>query len=112
MECLAGTMTLEDTPEGPKLGPLAFIATQSGAYQAALRICAALFAVTRTGEGCYIDASCWDAGGTFDGLVATLALNGMTQVDGLLTPPLPKYAPYYCQDGRASWVGTIEWHFW
>jgi crotonobetainyl-CoA:carnitine CoA-transferase CaiB-like acyl-CoA transferase len=112
MECLAGTMTLEDTPEGPRLGPLAFIATQAGAYQAALGICAALFAATRTGEGCYIDASCWDAGVTFDGLVATLALNGMKQVDGLLTPRTPKYAPYYCQDGRAVVVCTIERQFW
>jgi crotonobetainyl-CoA:carnitine CoA-transferase CaiB-like acyl-CoA transferase len=36
----------------------------------------------------------------------------MKQVDGLLTPRTPKYAPYYCQDGRAVVVCTIERQFW
>jgi len=112
MECLAGTMTLEDTPDGPRLGPLAFIATQHGGYQAALGICAGLVAALRTGEGCYIDASCWDAGVTFDAMAATLALNGMSHIKGLLSPETPKYAPYYCKDGRAVVVCAIERQFW
>ncbi len=112
IECLAGTMSLEDTAEGPRLWPLTFTATYHGAYQAALGICAGLVAALRTGKGCYIDSSCWDAGVTFDGTAATIALNGKTYVEGLLSPQTPKYAPYYCKDGRAVVVGAIEPQFW
>jgi crotonobetainyl-CoA:carnitine CoA-transferase CaiB-like acyl-CoA transferase len=88
------------------------VADLAGGTYAALAICAALLARTRTGEGEYIDVSMTD-------VVATWATGDHAQTTeparpaGAPRPKIPPYGLFSTADGKEVTLGIIsETHFW
>jgi crotonobetainyl-CoA:carnitine CoA-transferase CaiB-like acyl-CoA transferase len=88
------------------------VADLAGGTYAALAICAALLARTRTGEGEYIDVSMTD-------VVATWATGdnenttAEPRAEGEPRPKIPHYGLFTTADGKEVTIGIIsETHFW
>jgi alpha-methylacyl-CoA racemase len=114
MDALGDTLNVEWVDGQPELG-WTYISwgNDLGAADAAMAVCAALVAVRTTGQGAWIDASCWDS------LVAThrteLAMSMVTGV-GVSAHRNPRMGPFYntylSSDGNPVLLGTLERKFW
>jgi crotonobetainyl-CoA:carnitine CoA-transferase CaiB-like acyl-CoA transferase len=81
-------------------------------HAAASAICAALLGRTRSGQGAFIDASCWDLAVAGDPVVSAWALNGVGPPRHAASAATPKYAPYRTADDRYLMVCVMEPKFW
>lgn len=112
MDALCGVAPIVDGPDGPQLDLSlgVSLASEFGAVNAALAILAALFAARHTGQGAWIDVSCWDAG-------AELHRSSMMAAaqDGSQRKPLGDiaalYSVYVCADDRPVLFCAIERKF-
>ena len=115
-QALAGTLSLGRPVDGvPPVPAVPVGDIGGGALTAAMRICAALHARGKTGEGAWIDASMTE--GTLAMLapqVAGMSATGRNPVPGgeLLTGANPRYRSYRCRDGRFLAVAALEDKFW
>lgn len=85
---------------------------EMGALNAAMAVCAALLEVRNSGQGAWIDASCWDA--MVESHRTELAMMGRTQQrfnmhDSKLGP---LYNTYLSSDGKPVLLGALEPAFW
>jgi crotonobetainyl-CoA:carnitine CoA-transferase CaiB-like acyl-CoA transferase len=121
VDASAGLLRIERGPGGrPEIAP--FTATglsiELGALHAALAVAAALVRRSRTGEGAYLDISCWDAGVAsnssnrrFAGalnLGSADAAPGAAGRGGLGA----RYNVYGTKDDRVIFLGALERRFW
>ncbi|MEY2421940.1 MAG: alpha-methylacyl-CoA racemase [Acidimicrobiaceae bacterium] len=83
-----------------------------GGLQAALGISAALVRARSTGEGSYIDVSCWDAAVTSDPWLAFATLNDVPTLRTYCSDNSPKLAPYLTKDDEVIVLCPIEPHLW
>lgn len=83
IDAAAGFLKIEQGPGGrPEIGPYTMIGRgmELGALHGALAVAAALAQRSRTGQGCYIDVSCWDAAASASqGFQAALNLGSAAQ---------------------------------
>jgi crotonobetainyl-CoA:carnitine CoA-transferase CaiB-like acyl-CoA transferase len=101
----------EDGPSTHSKGPRIFHSIQSAGAHAALAILAGLVRRDRTGEGCFLDVSCWDCGVAWGH--ASLATIANTGEDFLGPEPFgARSSCYKTSDGRWVTVGFIEPQFW
>lgn len=114
LDALAGMLPVQTGPDGsPRVAPdHPYLTSLLAAQGAATGICAALVRRALTGEGCYIDASCWDVALSGDAVASAAALNDAPLIDGLGSRATPKYAPYVTADGRLLMVCALEDKFW
>lgn len=114
MDCLAGSAPFErDGEDGWSLGRSVFasIAVELGGVNAALATTAAILHARSTGEGTWIDASCWDAAVEANRLAIAHKL--ATGTDVVAVADLgPLYAVYQCRDGGLVLLCAIEHKFW
>lgn len=115
MDGMAGMLDVQfDANGAPYVGAAGHLMPSSllGGHAAALGVCAALLHRLRTGEGAFIDASCWDCGVSGDPITSASALSGVPMVTGFASARTPKYAPYLTADGRVLMACVIEQKFW
>lgn len=116
MDAQAGAVVVSEKNGRPVLDYSlgASIASELGAANAALAIVAALLGARATGQGAWIDASCWDSG-------AELKRFGLTRaIAAPDTGPPPHgesddwvtYAPYRCADNELIMFCAQEKKFW
>lgn len=114
MDCLAGSAPFErDGEDGWSLGRSVFasIAVELGGVNAALATTAAILHARATGEGTWIDASCWDAAVEANRLAIAHKLATGTNVVAVADLG-PLYAVYQCRDGGLVLLCAIEHKFW
>jgi alpha-methylacyl-CoA racemase len=114
MDALGDTLNVEWHDGKPELGwSFTSWGNELGSTYAALAVCAALLSARATGEGAWIDLSCWDA----------LAECHRTEIvmTNILDEPFsmhasrkmgPFYNTYLSSDGKAVLLGTLEPKFW
>ena len=113
MDAIADGVNLVWTDGVPKLGwSFCSWGTEIGADHAGMAICAALVEVARSGQGAWIDISCWD------GLVeahrsemALTTLNG-ERFSGHDSTLGALYNTYLSRDGKPVLLGALEPKFW
>lgn len=110
MDALAGTMFLEDHEGRPAIASKGFsLGVELGAVNAALGIAAAVHGARETGEGTWIDVSCWDAAVDATRMpMATHLAAPEQRREG--KPPL--YDVYGASDGQLVLFCAIERKFW
>lgn len=113
IDALAGCLAVERGGDGPRLSSAVFtsLAAELGALNAALAITAAVGWARATGEGAWIDASCWDAA------VEANRLNlAYQRATGEFMPPVSEFGPLYdvyeTSDGEVLLFCAIERKFW
>jgi crotonobetainyl-CoA:carnitine CoA-transferase CaiB-like acyl-CoA transferase len=111
MDALSGTLIMTDWKGRRRFISLGFsVGVELGAANAALGIAAAVFGVRTTGEGVWIDASCWD------GAVESQRMPIGAHVGGgePFGPrdPRPLYDLYETSDGKVVLFCAIERKFW
>lgn len=114
MDCLAGSAPFEADGEGGwSLGRSVFasLAVELGGVNAALATTAAILHARSTGEGTWIDASCWDAAVEANRLAIAHKLVTGTEVVAVADLG-PLYAVYQCSDGGLVLLCAIEQKFW
>src|SRR5581483_12165898 len=84
LDALAGMLPVLQGPDGtPMVSPdHPYLVSLLAAHSAAMGICAALFRRAQTGEGVYIDASCWDCALGGDAVTSAAALNDAPLIEG------------------------------
>ena len=111
MDALAGDLIVADWKGRKRFVVLGFsLGVELGAANAALGIAAAVFAARNTGEGVWIDASCWDGALEIQRLpVASFLAAGVS-----LGPrdPRPLYDVYETADNKLVLFCAIERKFW
>lgn len=110
MDALAGTMFLEDHEGRPAIAGKGFsLGVELGAVNAALGIVSAVHHARGSGEGTWIDVSCWDAAVDATRMpIATQLAAPEQRRDG--KPPL--YDVYTASDGQLVLFCAIERKFW
>ena len=113
MEATAGFIQLDENgPANQQIPNIrVFNATQAGGTHAALAIVSAMLRRERTGEGAFLDISCWDGAVSWlYGNLTTLANNGeeFAGSEGFG----PRYGAYRASDGGWLTIGLIEPKFW
>ena len=116
----AGLLRIERGPGGrPEIAPSGAtgLAIELGALHAALAVAAALVRRARTGEGQYLDVSCWDAGMASNSanrrFVAALNLGSADLAPGGAGSGLgARYNVYGTKDDRVIFLGALEKRFW
>jgi len=115
-QALAGGLSLSAEHDGVVDVPGVQIADLAGgALTAALRISAALFARTKTGDGAWLDVSMTEGMMAMVGpALAGVAASGTLPGPGaeVLTGGSAKYRVYRCKDGRSLAVAPLEPKFW
>ena len=117
----AGLLRIEPGPGGrPEIAP--FTATglsiELGALHAALAVAAALVRRARTGQGEYLDISCWDAGVASNSsnrrFAAALNLGSADEAPGAAGRGGlgARYNVYGTKDDRIIFLGALEKRFW
>jgi alpha-methylacyl-CoA racemase len=112
MDALAGCLQLDRSGERVRLarGQLS-LAAELGGLNAALAIVAAVMRARETGEGAWLDASCWDAVADAKRLwIGQLAATGEPLTDVADLGAL--YDVYETSDGKVILVCAIERKFW
>jgi crotonobetainyl-CoA:carnitine CoA-transferase CaiB-like acyl-CoA transferase len=114
MDALAGVApVVADAAGRPQFGYLAItsFANESAASNAALAVTAAVLHARETGEGQWIDISCWDSAADLSRMEIAYLSAG---VDQRLEekPDTPLYAIYETADGKRIVLCAIEEHFW
>lgn len=113
MDAIADGVNLTWKDGVPKLGwSFCSWGTEIGADHAGMAICAALLEVERSGQGAWIDISCWDA--LVEAHRAELALNTLTRrrFSGHDTVLGALYNTYLSRDGKPVLLGALEPKFW
>jgi crotonobetainyl-CoA:carnitine CoA-transferase CaiB-like acyl-CoA transferase len=113
MEALAGLVDIQEREDGTAEPPniRIFMSSQAGAMHAALGMVSALERRRRTGEGAYLDVSCWEAGVNWQyGNLTSLANLGelFAGSEGLG----PRYGCYRTKDDGWVFFAAIEPKFW
>lgn len=92
-------------------GPVTSLANEAAANHGALAVVAALYSARTTGEGAWIDVSCWDAAAEMNRAAITYNLvEGKPRDLGMDDWSL--YAIYRAADGRDVVLCAIERKFW
>jgi len=113
---LAGGLSLAARREGvPDVPGLQVADVGGGGLTAAMRICAALYARERTGQGDWLDVSMTE--GVLPFMVPALAgfaASGDVPQPGeeVLTGGTPNYGTYRCRDGGVVAIAPLEPKFW
>jgi alpha-methylacyl-CoA racemase len=111
MDALAGVLVLSKWSDRTRFVPMGFsLGVEMGAVNAALGIAAALHQVRATGEGVWIDASCWDGAFELQRMPIGSHLGGGEQLE--LREPRPLYDLYETSDGKLVLFCAIERKFW
>jgi alpha-methylacyl-CoA racemase len=114
MDALAGVApVVTDSAGRPQFGYLAItsFANESAAASAALAVTAAVMHARTTGEGQWIDISCWDSAADLSRMeIAYLSAGVDQRADEV--PDTPLYAIYETADGQQMVLCAIEAHFW
>lgn len=111
MDALAGVLIMSEFQGRKRFITLGFsIGVEMGAVNAALGIAAAVYGARTTGEGAWIDASCWD--GAVE--MQRMSFGGHLGAGAPLGPrdPRPLYDLYECADGHLVLFCAIERKFW
>ena len=115
-QALAGTLSIGQPVDGvPPVPSVPVGDIGGGALTAAMRICAALYSRSATGEGAWIDASMTEGTLAMIGpQIAGMSALGRNPVPGgeQLTGANPRYRSYRCRDGRFLSVAPLEDKFW
>ena len=117
IDAAAGLLEIDHRPgQRPELKVGSAQGLEMGSTHAALGVLAALLRRSRTGEGCYIDAACWE-GALAANRQMPPALNlpavGMDFEDPLRPGgPGPKYNVYGTKDDKVVLICPIEKKFW
>jgi crotonobetainyl-CoA:carnitine CoA-transferase CaiB-like acyl-CoA transferase len=111
---LAGCLSAQGTAERPVMAfpPLA---DHAGAQQAISAILAALLGRERTGKGCYLDLSLFEAALSWNylELAASQRPEGaQSREGGLINGGAAYYRIYPTRDGRFAALGALELKFW
>ncbi|HZZ62463.1 MAG TPA: CaiB/BaiF CoA-transferase family protein [Roseiarcus sp.] len=109
---LSGALSLTQRPGGAPIAPPTVLGDGGGALGLAFGLVSAVFAASRTGKGCVVDAAIVDV---------TAALCGIAlwaRADSMLDGPRPSifhdspfYDAYRCADGRYVTIGALEPQF-
>jgi crotonobetainyl-CoA:carnitine CoA-transferase CaiB-like acyl-CoA transferase len=111
MDALAGVTFLEDCDGRPALATRGFsLGVELGAVNAALAMAAAVHHARATGEGVWIDVSCWDAAVDATRMPIATLLEAPEQRRTSGRPPL--YDVYAGSDGGLVLFCAIERKFW
>jgi crotonobetainyl-CoA:carnitine CoA-transferase CaiB-like acyl-CoA transferase len=111
MDALAGVLMLAEWKGRTRFMTFGFsLGVEMGAANAALGIAAAVFKAKRTGEGAWIDASCWD--GAVE--IGRLSIAAHLGAGDDLAPrdPRPLYDVYETSDDKLVLFCAIERKFW
>jgi alpha-methylacyl-CoA racemase len=114
MDALAGVAPVVTGHAGrPEFGYLAItsFANESAASNAALAVTAAVMHARATGQGQWIDISCWDSAADLSRMEIGYLSAGVDQRSEE-KPDTPLYAIYEAADGRQVVLCAIEAHFW
>ena len=120
VDASAGLLRIERGPGGrPEIAPFGAtgLSIELGALHAALAVAAALVRRARTGEGQYLDVSCWDAGMASNsasrGFAAALNLGSAERAPGGGGQGIgARYNVYGTKDDRVIFLGALEKRFW
>jgi crotonobetainyl-CoA:carnitine CoA-transferase CaiB-like acyl-CoA transferase len=120
VDASAGLLRLERGPGGrPEIAPSGAtgLAIELGALHAALAVTAALVRRSRTGQGEYLDISCWDAAVASNSsnrrFAAALNLGSADQAPGGSGRGIgARYNVYGTKDDRVIFLGALEKRFW
>lgn len=114
IDALAGALAVHEAADGSSYVPAdyPYLSSLLTAHSTAVGICAALVRRAQTGEGAFLDASCWDSALAGNPVTNATALNDAPRAEGLASRLTPKYAPYKTRDGRHLMVCCIERKFW
>jgi len=120
VDAMAGLLRIERRAGGrPEIAPsgVTGLAIELGGLHAALAVAAALVRRARTGEGQYLDVSCWDAGVASNSanrrLVAALNLGSPDDAPGGAGQGIgARYNVYGTKDDRVIFLGALEKRFW
>ena len=113
VDALAGILGTERVEGRPRLRsrPNIGFGVEFGALQAALSVTAAVLCARTTGQGAWLDVSCWDAAVEANRVeMAELAATGTTSL--MFAEMGPLYDVYETADGRLMMFCAIEWSFW
>ncbi|HET9770491.1 MAG TPA: CaiB/BaiF CoA-transferase family protein [Acidimicrobiia bacterium] len=120
VDASAGLLRIERGPGGrPEIAPSGStgLAIELGALHAALAVAAALVRRCRTGQGEYLDISCWDAAIASNSsnrrFVAALNLGSADRAPGGSGRGIgARYNVYGTRDDRVIFLGALEKRFW
>ncbi|MEX2558195.1 MAG: CoA transferase [Actinomycetota bacterium] len=111
MDALAGTLVLGEWEARKRFITYGFsLGVEMGAVNAALGITAAVFRARATGEGAWVDASCWDAAFEIQRLSVAAHLGAGESLER--REPRPLYDLYETSDGKLILFCAIERKFW
>ena len=117
IDAAAGLLEIDHRPgQRPELKVGSAQGLEVGSVHAALGVVAGLLQRSRTGEGCYIDAACWESGVSVNrhmGPALNLPALGMSFDDPLRAGGSgPKYNVYGTKDDKVVLLCPIEKKFW
>jgi crotonobetainyl-CoA:carnitine CoA-transferase CaiB-like acyl-CoA transferase len=117
IDATAGLLEIDHRPgQRPEIRVGSAQGLEMGSAHAALGIVAALLQRSRTGEGCYIDAACWESAVSVNRHVMpaiNLPALGMEFEDPLRPGGIgPKYNVYGTKDDKVVLICPIEKKFW
>jgi crotonobetainyl-CoA:carnitine CoA-transferase CaiB-like acyl-CoA transferase len=113
MDALADTLNLDWTEEGPRLGwTFTSWGNELGSAHAALAIVAALLEVRSTGEGAWIDISCWDALVEAHRTELALTIRSGEPFNMHENDTGEMYNAYLSRDGKPFLMAALEGKFW
>ena len=111
MDALAGTLMLAEWEGRRRFVTTGFsLGVEMGAVNAALGVAAAVFRAKATGEGVWIDASCWDGAVEIQRLPIGGHLGAGEQLG--VREPRPLYDVYETSDDKLILFCAIEKKFW
>jgi alpha-methylacyl-CoA racemase len=109
---LSGALSLAARDGQPPCAPPTVLGDGGGALGLAFGVMSAVFAASRSGEGCVVDCSIVDVVASLSGLALWLRATGL--LDGPRASPFhdsPFYDVYACADGRYVTVAALEPQF-
>ncbi|MEW6475796.1 MAG: CaiB/BaiF CoA-transferase family protein [Actinomycetota bacterium] len=116
IDAAAGLLQIERGPDGrPEIKVASALGLEMGGANAALGVLAALHRRTVTGEGAYLDISCWDGAVAHSTLLPpALNMGSAAAFDNPLRPGGigPKYNVYGTKDDKVLLICPIEKKFW
>ena len=116
IDAAGGLLHIERNSDGrPEIAMASALGLEMGGANAALAVAAALYRRSVTGEGTYLDISCWDGAVAANSAIPpALNLGPDDTFDHPLRPggPGPKYNVYGTKDDKVLLICPIEKKFW